>query len=160
MATKFLDETGLKHVLTNLNNNFPTILNTTLNYETGVFEQSGEVWWVNTTSDPLQYKPYRILNGTYETIGSYCTITAKVEKVEGWVDIYVSLPFTPLETASTTAVDNEGIIYNIITTTQSDDNNVAHPVVGISRQDRKGMERGDNDHPNSYIEFTLKYKYR
>ena len=38
MATKFLDETGLKHVLTNLNNNFPTILNTTLNYETGVFE--------------------------------------------------------------------------------------------------------------------------
>lgn len=160
MATKFLDENGLKRVLTNLNNNFPTMLDTTLHHEVGVFEQTGELWWVNTTTDPLQYRPYRILNGTYETIGSYCTITAKVEKVEGWVDIFISLPFIPLETASTTAIDNEGIVYNITTTTQKDKNQTTHHVVGISRQDRKGMERGDNNHPNSYVEFTLRYKYR
>jgi hypothetical protein len=73
-------------------------LENALNYETGIFGTGDTVWYTSSSSN-LKYKPYSILNGTYEKIGDYCTASAKVEKVEGWVNIFISLPINPIAPA-------------------------------------------------------------
>jgi hypothetical protein len=60
------------------------------------------VWYTDTTTDSLKYRPYSILNGTYEKLFSYCTVSAQVEKVENWINLYVSLPVAPIEQVSET----------------------------------------------------------
>lgn len=160
MAKKFLDEIGLKRVLTNLKNNLDESFYEILGYETGVFGVNDEVWWVNTNENinQLKYHPYSIV-GSYETLGDYCTITATVEKVEDWQVIYITIPFAPTEYAETTIVNVDNLSYKINTDIQEYEGDT-YPVVKIGRSNNANMTRGDDSDPNSYITFTLKYKYK
>lgn len=132
----------------------------TLDYETGIFGVGDEAWWVHADNNDniLLYFPYSI-EGTYEKAGDFCTITAKVEKVENWKTIYYSLPMAAVASASTVVTAADGIVYNIWTTTQNY-GGTDHSVVALERQDGSNMTRQGDDDPTSFIEFTLKYKYR
>lgn len=131
-------------------------LEDTLDHEIGIFGYNDTIWYTNTTTDPLKYRPYSILNGTYEKLFSYCTISAQVEKVENWIDLYISLPVAPIEQVSETVQDFSGVQYTVQTKTR-DNLAVAH----IRRTDGQAMTRNTSDtDPNSYISFTLRYKYK
>lgn len=131
-------------------------LEDTLGHEVGIFGYNDTVLYTENTTDPLKYRPYSILDGTYEKLFSYCTISAQVEKVENWIDLYISLPVVPIEHVSTTVYDFSGIQYTVQTKIR-DNLAVAH----IRRTDGQAMTRNTPDtDPNSYIYFTLRYKYK
>lgn len=133
----------------------------TLGYETGIWDESTEAWHVHDgdNDNVLQYFPYSP-KGTYETAGCYCTVTASLEKVEGWQYVYYTLPKCAVEGASTTALDAENVLYDVWIETRDDGTGSVNNVVAFKRRDDWGMSRGADGTANATVNFTLRYKYK
>ena len=139
-----------------------------IGYEIGEFGGSDSKAWY----DAGNY----YINGTYQLIGDYCTITATVDKVPGWINIYYSLPLTPINLTPTDrsgsvvinmdndAYENDGnssgdsVPYVISTATNSywsdtEQKVISLPAIAIRRLDNNAMTEGQ-------ITFTITYKYK
>lgn len=103
-------------------------------------------------ADTLIYNVYTsALN--YRTIGTLCTLDGHVDKVEGWLDVFYSIPFAPIEYSATVGIDEEGVLY--IVDTGSIEGN---PVLRIRRMDNTNMVR--EALYNNQVKFSLTYRYK
>lgn len=133
----------------------------TLGYETGIWDESKEAWYVHADNNNniLKYFPYQA-KGTYETAGCYCTISVALEKVEGWQTVYYTLPKFAVAGASTTAYDSSNVLYDVWIETRDDGVGSTNNVIAFKRRDNNGMVRGADGTANSVLNVTLTYKYK
>lgn len=137
----FIDRTLPESGITwdTLSTSLQSTINSKADIETGTITRDNTAWYANDSTKKM--------TGTYELNGDYCTITATANLINGWGNVYYSLPVSAVGVGATIFVGASNI-YTIETNKLS---NIS--VLEIKTIDGALMT-------NENVSFTLRYKYK
>lgn len=92
-----------------------------------------------------------VMSGKYTKIGNLCILQATARLIQGWQDVYYSLPIAASTYNSYTTVYQNGVQYIVSTGVKTDNQNQNVSVLNINRLD------GNAHDSNDTIQFTLTY---